>query len=132
MQSLRHIPRWVRLVQKTRSKNSHAWAPLRAEGAPWCLRWTFKSNKKHSLQKKIFFPFFILERNQPALKFTARTQNAGKIAFHKWHETCKPPLPNEFQLSISRFPSRTSMWPHKVNYKLPPNQTRPENCISWL
>ncbi len=26
--SLRHIPRWVRLVQKTRSKNSHAWAPL--------------------------------------------------------------------------------------------------------
>ncbi len=29
LQSLRHIPRWVRLVQKTRSKNSHAWAPLR-------------------------------------------------------------------------------------------------------
>ncbi len=25
---LRHISRWVRFVQKTRSKNSHAWAPL--------------------------------------------------------------------------------------------------------
>jgi hypothetical protein len=23
------LPRWVRLVQKTRAKNSHAWAPLR-------------------------------------------------------------------------------------------------------
>jgi hypothetical protein len=22
------LPRWVRLVQKTRAKNSHAWAPL--------------------------------------------------------------------------------------------------------
>ncbi len=29
LQSLRHIPRWVRLVQKTRSKNSHAWASLK-------------------------------------------------------------------------------------------------------
>jgi hypothetical protein len=28
-QSLGHIPRWVHLVQKTRAKNSHAWAPLR-------------------------------------------------------------------------------------------------------
>jgi hypothetical protein len=28
VQSLSHIPRWVRLVQKTRAKNSHAWAPL--------------------------------------------------------------------------------------------------------
>jgi hypothetical protein len=28
-QTLSHIPRWVRLVQKTRVKNSHAWAPLR-------------------------------------------------------------------------------------------------------
>jgi hypothetical protein len=28
-QTLSHIPRWVRLVQKTRAKNSHAWAPLR-------------------------------------------------------------------------------------------------------
>jgi hypothetical protein len=27
-QSLTHIPRWVHLVQKTRAKNSHAWAPL--------------------------------------------------------------------------------------------------------
>ncbi len=27
-QSLSCIPRWVRLVQKTRAKNSHAWAPL--------------------------------------------------------------------------------------------------------
>ena len=26
-QSRRHMPRWVRLVQKTRAKNSHAWAP---------------------------------------------------------------------------------------------------------
>jgi hypothetical protein len=25
-----HIPKWVRLVQKTRAKNSHAWAPLTA------------------------------------------------------------------------------------------------------
>jgi hypothetical protein len=24
------LPRWVRLVQKTRAKNSHAWAPLRS------------------------------------------------------------------------------------------------------
>jgi hypothetical protein len=23
------LPRWVRLVQKTRAKNSHAWAPLK-------------------------------------------------------------------------------------------------------
>jgi hypothetical protein len=28
VQSLSHIPRWVRLVQKMRAKNSHAWAPL--------------------------------------------------------------------------------------------------------
>ncbi len=28
-QSLSHIPRWVHLVEKTRAKNSHAWAPLR-------------------------------------------------------------------------------------------------------
>ncbi len=28
-QFLSHIPRWVHLVQKTRVKNSHAWAPLR-------------------------------------------------------------------------------------------------------
>jgi len=28
-QSPTHIPRWVHLVQKTRAKNSHAWAPLR-------------------------------------------------------------------------------------------------------
>jgi hypothetical protein len=27
--TLSPIPRWVRLVQKTRAKNSHAWAPLR-------------------------------------------------------------------------------------------------------
>jgi hypothetical protein len=27
-QTLSHIPRWVRFVQKTRAKNSHAWAPL--------------------------------------------------------------------------------------------------------
>jgi hypothetical protein len=27
-QTLSPIPRWVRLVQKTRAKNSHAWAPL--------------------------------------------------------------------------------------------------------
>jgi hypothetical protein len=27
-QTLGHTPRWVRLVQKTRAKNSHAWAPL--------------------------------------------------------------------------------------------------------
>jgi hypothetical protein len=31
LQSLRHISRWVRVVQKTRSKNSHAWAPLRKD-----------------------------------------------------------------------------------------------------
>ncbi len=31
-QSLRHIPRWVHLVQKTRAKNSHAWAPLKVDG----------------------------------------------------------------------------------------------------
>jgi hypothetical protein len=30
-QSRRHMPRWVPLVQKTRAKNSHAWAPLRAQ-----------------------------------------------------------------------------------------------------
>jgi hypothetical protein len=30
-QSLGHIPRWVHLVQKTRAKNSHAWAPLRCK-----------------------------------------------------------------------------------------------------
>ncbi len=28
-QSPTHIPRWVHLVQKTRAKNSHAWAPLK-------------------------------------------------------------------------------------------------------
>ncbi len=28
-QTLSHIPRWVRFVQKTRAKNSHAWAPLK-------------------------------------------------------------------------------------------------------
>ncbi len=27
-QSPTHIPRWVHLVQKTRAKNSYAWAPL--------------------------------------------------------------------------------------------------------
>ncbi len=27
-QTLSHIPRWVRFVQKTRAKNSHAWAPF--------------------------------------------------------------------------------------------------------
>ncbi len=27
-QTLSHIPRWVRFVQKTWAKNSHAWAPL--------------------------------------------------------------------------------------------------------
>ncbi len=37
MQSLRLIPRWVRLVQKTRSKNSHAWAPL-----------SFRSSQPHN------------------------------------------------------------------------------------
>ncbi len=31
LESLSHIPRWVHLVQKTRAKNSHAWAPLRAQ-----------------------------------------------------------------------------------------------------
>ena len=30
-QTLSHIPRWVRLEQKTRAKNSHAWAPLRCQ-----------------------------------------------------------------------------------------------------
>jgi hypothetical protein len=28
-QSLSLIPRWVHLMQKTRAKNSHAWAPLK-------------------------------------------------------------------------------------------------------
>ncbi len=28
-QTLSHIPRWIRLEQKTRAKNSHAWAPLK-------------------------------------------------------------------------------------------------------
>ncbi len=27
-QTLSHIPRWVRLEQKKRAKNSHAWSPL--------------------------------------------------------------------------------------------------------
>ncbi len=31
-QSPTHIPRWVHLVQKTRAKNSHAWAPLKGLG----------------------------------------------------------------------------------------------------
>jgi hypothetical protein len=31
-QTLGHIPRWVRLEQKTRAKNSHAWAPLKVDG----------------------------------------------------------------------------------------------------
>jgi hypothetical protein len=26
-----HIPRWVCFVQKTRAKNSHAWAPLKCK-----------------------------------------------------------------------------------------------------
>jgi hypothetical protein len=30
-QSPTHIPRWVHLVQKTRAKNSHAWAPLTSQ-----------------------------------------------------------------------------------------------------
>jgi hypothetical protein len=30
-QSLSYLPRWVYLVQKTRAKNSHAWAPLNME-----------------------------------------------------------------------------------------------------
>jgi hypothetical protein len=34
VQSLSHIPRWVRLVQKTRTKNSHAWAPFRFSPSP--------------------------------------------------------------------------------------------------
>ncbi len=29
LQTLSHIARWVRFVQKTRAKNSHAWAPLK-------------------------------------------------------------------------------------------------------
>jgi hypothetical protein len=29
-QTLSHIPGWVRFVQKTQAKNSHAWAPLNA------------------------------------------------------------------------------------------------------
>jgi hypothetical protein len=31
-QSPTHIPRWVHLVQKTRAKKSHAWAPLKVVG----------------------------------------------------------------------------------------------------
>jgi hypothetical protein len=34
-QSLSHIPKWVHLVQKTRAKNSHAWAPLMSFDAIW-------------------------------------------------------------------------------------------------
>ncbi len=37
--SLRHMSRWVRFVQKTRSKNSHAWAPLR-DHIPTHCRWS--------------------------------------------------------------------------------------------
>jgi hypothetical protein len=33
-QTLSHIPRWFRLEQKTRAKNSHALAPLNP--AVWC------------------------------------------------------------------------------------------------
>jgi len=34
-QSLSHIPRWVHFVQKTRAKNSHAWAPLKYMFSVW-------------------------------------------------------------------------------------------------
>ncbi len=56
LQSLCHIPRWDGLVQKTRWKNSHAWAPLRvsAEGFCWSVRLlssTFFSHKFHKIEK---------------------------------------------------------------------------------
>jgi hypothetical protein len=44
VQSLSHIPRWVRLVQKTRAKNSHAWAPLSCGGKLATLEKTLETN----------------------------------------------------------------------------------------
>jgi hypothetical protein len=38
-QILSHIPRWVRLVQKTRAKNSHAWALLTQSSVWPVVRW---------------------------------------------------------------------------------------------
>ncbi len=73
-QTLSHIPRWVRLEQKTPAKNSHAWAPLRLSWMP-CLKIIHYSldkpllaaqreesirERKGRLSVFIFFIFFII------------------------------------------------------------------------
>jgi hypothetical protein len=51
---LRHISIWVHFVQKTQSKNSHAWAPLRRQ----CMRWFLDHSIVSRITKRIFLKLF--------------------------------------------------------------------------
>jgi hypothetical protein len=66
-QTLSHIPRWVRFVQKTRAKNSHAWAPLKA--------WHSEMNALNASQ------VFIIEISTPLhlLKFPSAKRLRDKV-----------------------------------------------------
>ncbi len=85
-QSRSRLPRWVHVVQKTRAKNSHAWAPLILFFYFWrrFLRVWLKSLKKMLIwPKKICF-----EKNQ---KRYQKTQNLMLISnllkgFKKIHQ----------------------------------------------
>ncbi len=62
-QTLSHIPRWVRFVQKTTAKNSHAWAPLNKWGkmiVTMCISETVYSSSMITFSAKNSFHFYKL------------------------------------------------------------------------
>jgi hypothetical protein len=66
----RHIARWVRLVQKTRAKNSHAWAPLNNEPSYFysffvsVLFYLVGNVEKKAINFHYIFPLFFFLKNQ--------------------------------------------------------------------
>jgi hypothetical protein len=93
VQSLSHIPRWFRLVQKTRAKNSHAWAPLRIlyiKHAEKMVKICQKGLPKLNFEtrpKKIHFPVFAKNFRRPLMKlkfFFANFQSLGPLGCQGW------------------------------------------------
>ncbi len=82
-QFLIHLPRWVHVVQKTRAKNSHAWAPLN-NTSHW--EYTFWVNVP------IIKQFFWKRWKNSGRAFAEFLQMQIEVIWHKFAMLIKKPL----------------------------------------
>jgi hypothetical protein len=90
-QTLSHIPRWARLEQKTRAKNSHAWAPLSTIklrlltifiDLKTCCKKGGPESKKHIMQNHFLFRKVFKRRDEFSMEVAEKiSRDLAKIAF---------------------------------------------------